>query len=45
MDVQVAKLSVVEEGTQKAAALVAVAEDLDRQMTRIAGHQQLVEKL
>ena len=39
------KLSVVEEGTQKAATLVAVAEDLDRQMTRIAGHQQLVEQV
>ncbi|MDP6580611.1 MAG: hypothetical protein QF681_08150, partial [Vicinamibacterales bacterium] len=30
MDAISAKLSVVEEGTQKAAALVAVAEDLDR---------------
>ena len=43
MDAITSKLSVVEEGTQKAATLVAVAEDLDRQMTRIAWHQQLVE--
>ena len=45
MDAISSKLAVVEEGTQKAATLVAVAEDLNRQMTRIAGHQQLVEKL
>ena len=45
MDAIISKLSVVEEGTQKAATLVAVAEDLDRQMTRIAWHQQLVEKV
>ena len=32
------KLSLVDEGTQKAASLVAIAADLDRQMTRIAGH-------
>ena len=39
------KLSVVDEGTQKAANLVAIADDLDREMTRIAGHQQFVEKV
>ena len=45
MDAITSKLSVVEEGTQKAATLVAVAEDLDRQMTRTGGHQQLVEEV
>ena len=45
MDAITSKLSVVEAGTQKAATLVAVAEDLDRQMNRFAGHQQLVEKI
>ena len=39
------KLSVVDEGTQKAATLVAVAEDLDRQMRQIAEHQQVVEQV
>ena len=39
------RLSVVDEGTQKAANLVAIADDLNRQMTRVAGHQQFVEKV
>ena len=39
------KLSVVDEGTQKAATLVAMTDDLDNQMMRIAAHQQLVEKI
>ena len=39
------KLSVVDEGTQKAATLVALAEDLDRQMRQIAEHQQVVEQV
>ena len=33
----------MDEGTQKAANLVAIADDLDRQMTRIASQQQFVE--
>ena len=45
MDAISEKLSVVDEGTQKAATLVAIADDLDNQMTRIAAHQQLVEKI
>ena len=45
MDAITSKLSVVDEGTQKAATLVAIADDLDNQMTRIASHQQLVEKI
>ena len=44
MDAITSKLGVVEEGGQKVAAVVAVAADLDRQMTHIGGHQQLVEK-
>ena len=39
------KLSVVEEGTEKAANLVSIADDLDRQMTRLAGYQQFVERV
>ena len=45
MDAISGKLSVVDEGTQKAANLVAIADDLDRQMTRIASQQQFVEKV
>ena len=43
MDAITGQLSVVDEGTQKAANLVAIADDLDRQMTRIASQQQFVE--
>ncbi|NQW05697.1 MAG: hypothetical protein HQ485_16960 [Acidobacteria bacterium] len=39
------KLSTVEEGTQKAANLVLIADDLDRHMTRLTGYQQFVERL
>ena len=45
MDAITGKFSVVDEGTQKAANLVAIADDLDRQMTRIASHQQFAEKI
>ena len=45
MDAITEKLSVVDEGTQKAGTLVAIADDLDNQMTRIATHQQLVGKI
>ena len=45
MDAINSKLSVVDEGTQKAATLMALADDVDNQMTRIASHQQLVEKI
>mgnify|MGYP003348691664 CR=1 FL=1 len=36
------KLATVDEGTQKAAHLVAIADDLDRHMTRLTGYQQFV---
>lgn len=39
------KLSIVDEGTAKAANLVAIADDLDRQMARLAGHQGFVERI
>ena len=39
------KLSAVDDQTQKAAHLVAVAADLDRQMTRLATQQQFVERV
>ena len=39
------KLSIVDEGSQKAANLVAVADDLDRHMTRLVGYQQFVERI
>lgn len=39
------KLSIVDEGTAKAANLVAIADDLDRQMMRLAGQQQFVERI
>ena len=39
------KLSIVDEGTTKAANLVAIADDLDRQMARLAGHQGFVERI
>ena len=39
------KLSIVDEGTAKAANLVAIADDLDRQMARLAGHQQFVDRI
>ncbi len=39
------KLSSVDEGTQKAANLVAIADDLDRHMTRLTGYQQFVERI
>ena len=45
MDAITGKFSVVDEGTQKAANMVAIADDLDRQMTRIASHQQFAEKI
>jgi chromosome segregation ATPase len=38
-------VSAGEEGTQNAATLAVVADDLERQMIRIAGHQQVVEKI
>jgi chromosome segregation ATPase len=40
-----AKLATVDEGSQKAANLVAIADDLDRQMTRLTGYQQFVERI
>ena len=40
MEAITSKLAVVDEGTQKAANLVSIADDLDRQMTRIASQQQ-----
>ena len=39
------KLAIVDEGTQKAANLVSIADDLDRQMNRIASQQQFVERV
>lgn len=39
------KLSVVDEGTAKAANLVAIADDLDRHMVRLAGQQQFVDRI
>ncbi len=39
------KLSIVDEGTAKAANLVAIADDLDRQMARLSGHQIFLEKI
>jgi len=45
MEAITGKLSLVDEGTQKAANLVAIADDLDRQMTRLAGQQQFVERV
>jgi chromosome segregation ATPase len=39
------KLSIVDEGTAKAANLVGIADDLDRRMTRVAGQQQFVERI
>ena len=45
MDAVMERLSVVDEGTQKAVALVTIADDLDKQMTRLATHQQLAEKI
>ena len=45
MNAITAKLSVVDEGTQKATTLVSIAADLDQQMTRIAGQQQHVERV
>ncbi len=38
-------LAVVEEGAAKANQLIGVADDLDRQMVRLAGHQQFVERI
>ena len=45
MDAITGKLAIVDEGTQKAANLVSIADDLDRQMTRIAAQQQFVERV
>ena len=45
MDAITGKLAIVDEGTQKAANLVSIADDLDRQMTRIATQQQFVERV
>lgn len=45
MDAIKSKLSIVDEGTAKAANLVAIADDLDRQMFRLSGQQQFVEKI
>src|SRR4029079_6675994 len=45
MDAITSKLAIVDEGTQKAANLVSIADDLDRQMTRIASQQQFVERV
>jgi len=39
------KLSVVNEGAQKATNLVALADNLDRQMTRILNNQKLIDKV
>jgi len=45
MDAITGKLAIVDEGTHKAANLVSIADDLDRQMTRIATQQQFVERV
>jgi chromosome segregation ATPase len=45
MDAVMERVSVVDEGIQKAAALVTIADDLDKQMTRLATHEQLGEKI
>ncbi len=45
MEAITGKLAVVDEGAQKAANLVAIADDLDRQMSRLANHQQFVERI
>ena len=45
MDAITGKLAIVDEGTQKAANLVSIADDLDRQMNRIASQQQFVERV
>ena len=45
MDAITSKLAIVDEGTQKAANLVSIADDLDRQMNRIASQQQFVERV
>jgi chromosome segregation ATPase len=39
------KLSIVDEGTAKAANLVAIADDLDRQTARLSGHQAFLERV
>jgi chromosome segregation ATPase len=45
MNAITSKLSIVDEGTAKAANLVAIADDLDRRMTRVAGQHQFVERI
>src|SRR5262249_39110894 len=45
MDAITSKLAIVDEGTQNAANLVSLADDLDRQMNRIASQQQFVERV
>src|SRR5215471_17016439 len=41
MDAITSKLAIVDEGTQKAANLVSIADDLDRQMTRITSRGEI----
>lgn len=45
MNAITSKLSIVDEGTAKAANLVVIADDLDRRMTRVAGQQAFVERI
>jgi hypothetical protein len=45
MDAIRSKLAIVDEGAQKAANLVTIADDLDRQMNRVASQQQFVERV
>ena len=39
------KLAIVDEGTEKAANLVTLADDLDRRMSRVDGQQQSIERV
>ncbi|HEU4935433.1 MAG TPA: hypothetical protein VFT39_03200 [Vicinamibacterales bacterium] len=45
LDAIVEKLATVDDGTQKAAALAALAGDLDRRMSRLATQEQFVERV
>lgn len=39
------KLAVVEEGTQKAAAVATMVEEIDNQMSRVSSYQKLIEEI
>jgi len=45
LDTVTARLSIVDEGVHKASNLVSLADQLDREMTRIANNQRFVEKV